>query len=242
MPRLVLASAAFALTLTPPALLAQATNFVTNGGFEDGTYPATVGGYQYSDTPNGWTPNAAFNEYGYFDGYNAVTTEGRHALPFGYYINDPTPYSGAYELRTGNGDGEPLATLSQTFSDNSGASYSGSVWIYYGGNGGRDPDAFFDVLIGNTPLVTLNDNAPAAWTDYTFTFTGTGSDTLTIEGQTNPNEWYVDNVSVTGAAGPTNVPEGGATGLYLLLAAVACSAAMLFRSLTIKKGPREELA
>jgi hypothetical protein len=42
---------------------------------------------------------------------------------------------------------------------------------------------------------------------FFFSFVGTGSDTLTIQGNTNPGEWSVDDVSVTGAAvGATLLP------------------------------------
>ena len=90
-------------------------------------------------------------------------------------------------------------------------------------------------------MVALNDSAPAAWTDYTFSFTGSGSDTLTLVGQTDPSEWYVDDVSVIAGGsggGTTSLPEGGASGLYLVLAVAACCAPMLFRSRTIKEGVR----
>jgi hypothetical protein len=45
-------------------------------------------------------------------------------------------------------------------------------------------------------VVILNDTV-SGYTEFFFSsFTGTGSDTLTIEAQTNPSEWYVDDVVV----------------------------------------------
>lgn len=164
----------------------RADELITNGGFEDGTYTSIVGGYTSASVPVGWTPNAAFDLEPLF---NSVITGNQHA--------------GAFDLSISNYDYQPLATLSQTFYDVSGDTYSGSFWAYDGGANG-DSNAFLALLIDGTPEVGLNDTV-AKWTEYTFSFTGTGSDKLTIEATTNPNEWYVDNVSVTGT--PSPVPE-----------------------------------
>jgi len=47
---------------------------------------------------------------------------------------------------------------------------------------------------------------------HTFGFTGSGTDVLGLTGNTNPQEWYVDDVAVTCAAGtvcaaPPPLPE-----------------------------------
>jgi hypothetical protein len=168
------------LLLLGPSILC-ASEFVVNGGFEGGTYSSTIGGNTNGSVPVGWTPNAGFDLE---PGFNHVASGNQ--------------YAGSYDLSISNYDFQPLAALSQTFTDVSGATYSGSFYAYDGGAGG-DGNAFLSVLVNGTPYVTLDDTVNA-WTQYSFTFTGTGSDTLTIEAQTNPAEWYVDNVSVTGQA------------------------------------------
>ena len=219
------ASAIIALFLAPSASQAQATNFITNGGFENGVYNSTAGGYENNGTPDGWTPNGQFNRVNEYD-----------------FVSTFKPHSGSYSLEIGAGDyPNPIPTISQTFTDVNGDAYSGSIWVYYAGAGepGGEDD-FAKVLIDGTTEVSLTDTASASWTEFTFSFTGTGSDTLTIEAESNPDAWYFDDVSVVaggsggGGGGSTSVPEGGATGLYLLLAAAACFATMLFSSRTIK--------
>jgi len=80
---------------------------------------------------------------------------------------------------------------------------------------GTDSAAFFQILIDGTSVLDLPGTAIDTWTNYTFSFTGTGSDALTIEAQTNPGEWYADDVSVTGAAvGTSAAPLPAALPLF----------------------------
>jgi len=60
------------------------------------------------------------------------------------------------------------------------------------------------------------------WNEYSFAFFASGSDTLTITAETNPSEWYVDNVSVVGAVA---APDQVSTVLLLGLGMVALAAA-----------------
>jgi hypothetical protein len=169
------------LALFAPAALHADSQLIVNGGFENGTYTSTVGGNTNAFVPVGWTANAGFDLNPAFN-----------------RVNTGNQFDGNYLLSISNFDYQPLATLSQTFSDVSGDTYSGSFWAYDGGANG-DPNAYLSLLIDNNALVTLGDTI-GSWTQYTFTFTGTGSDTLTLAAQTNPSEWFVDDVSVTGQA------------------------------------------
>jgi PEP-CTERM motif len=56
--------------------------------------------------------------------------------------------------------------------------------------------------------MTLTDstNNISNWASYTFNFTGTGSDTLTIAAQTDPGYWFVDDISVPGGSSTTPEP------------------------------------
>jgi hypothetical protein len=176
---------------------AVAGNLVQNCGFEGGTYTSGPN----TSVPNDWTSNAAFDD---FTSFNNV----RFAP-----IN-----SGVLALSIGNTDPEPVPTLSQTLADVSGTTYSGSLFVNYGGAGDNDSSVFFNVQINGADVVSLDDSAPGTYTEYTFSFTGTGSDELTLTGNTTPSEWFVDDVVVTGSSGPTPVPEP--TSLGVLGAAV----------------------
>ena len=66
---------------------------------------------------------------------------------------------------------------------------------------------FFNVLVDNNPLVQLDGTASSTKTEYTFSFVGTGSDTLTLTGNTNIGHWYVYDTSVVETAAPVAKPS-----------------------------------
>jgi hypothetical protein len=109
-------------------------------------------------------------------------------------------------------DSQPAPTLSQTLTTISGAVYAGSLYVQNGAAGPpghvADPKAFFDVLVDGLNVVSLT-GAAGGYTLYTFAFTGTGSDTLDLTGNTAVSSWYVDDVAVT-CANPAAV--GGCSG------------------------------
>lgn len=170
-------------------------NLVTNCGFENGVYSSTLSTFTNGNVPNSWTPNSGFDE---FPGFNQVTSA--------------NPNSGNDGLLIGNGDAEPTPTLSQTFSDTLGVTYNGSLYISYGGAGQNDSAASFQTLINGTTKVSLGDSASLTYTKFTFSFVGTGSDTITLQGNTNPSEWEVDDIAITAASG-TSTPEPGSMAL-----------------------------
>ena len=185
-------------------------NIVQNCGFEDGVYTNTLGGSTNTSVPNDWTPNSGFDFAPAFDHLSLAPVN-----------------SGIDALSIGNDDNQPVPALSQVLTDTSGTTYNGSLYVDYGGAGTGDALVFFDVQINGTNVVALDDTAPGGssdvFTQYTFSFTGTGSDTLTLTGNTSPSEWYVDDVVVT--PGSTSaVPEphlplllAGLFGAFLLL-------------------------
>jgi hypothetical protein len=182
---------------------AVAGNLVTNCGFEGGTYSSTIGGNTNNSVPNGWTPNAGFDLEPTFN-----------------FVSNPllnSGHSGSFALVIGNLDSQPPPAVSQTLTDVAGATYSGSIFVDYGGGGDGDAGAFFDVQINGGNVLALDDTSPARYTEYTFSFTGTGSDMLTLTGNTNPSSWVVDDVVVTGPLQAVPAPLIG-HGLPLVLA------------------------
>ncbi|HBZ71185.1 MAG TPA: hypothetical protein DEP35_16215 [Deltaproteobacteria bacterium] len=182
---------------TPSACDAVAGNLVANCGFEGGVYSSTIGGFTNTSVPNGWTPNQAYDQ----TGFNHVVT---------------TPVnSGGFALQIGNFDTEPAPTLSQILTDVATASYSGSIFVNYGGFTTPDSGAFFDLQINGVTVLALNDTTPNSYVQYNFSFTGTGSDTLTLTGNTNLSEWFVDDVVVTAVPEPATglLVMGGVLGL-----------------------------
>jgi hypothetical protein len=201
-----LVSLTLLLLFASPTLRATASicdgisnNLLLNCGFEAGVTSNTMGGFTNSNVPVDWTPNTAFDE---FNGFNGTTTSATD-------VN-----SGLAALSIGDFDAQPLAQLSQTFSDVLGATYTLNFFAFDGGANG-DANAFLSASINGVALVTLNDTVSAyPATPFSATFVGTGSDTLTFSAQTNPSEWFVDDASVVGP------PPGGVTpepGSMLLL-------------------------
>jgi len=181
------------ITVAPTAMAipsicdATAGNIVLNCGFEDGVH--TSGANLL--VPNDWTSNAAFDA---IPNFNQVQ---------GFFVN-----SGSDALQIGNLDSQPPPVLTQSLTDVLGGVYSGSIFVQYGGHANNDPLAFFDVTINGVPRLSLDFNAPNAFTQYNFSFVGTGSDVLGLTANTNPSFWYADDVVVTLAGpGPGPAPE-----------------------------------
>lgn len=117
------------------------------------------------------------------------------------------------------------STLSQAFSDTSGASYTFSFW-YNANNTGSVSD--FSAYFDGTQLLSLGNPTYTAgvWTQYTFTVTGTGSDTISFNSRNDPSWDALDNVSVSGLA---PIPEPPTWTLFLLGAALFAAAARFGR-------------
>jgi len=118
-------------------------------------------------------------------------------------FEDTEVVSGAFDDYSGAQDGTFYAvmgpvgsdgTLSQTFSTVAGQSYTFSFWFASVGDNPSDFTASWD----GTPVLALtNPNTGANWTQYTFTETGTGSDTISFAFRDDPAFMALDNVSVT---------------------------------------------
>ena len=117
-------------------------------------------------------------------------------------FEDTQVSSGAFYDYSGAQDGTFYATLgpvgsdgtlSQTFATIAGAEYTFSFWFASVGDNPSDFSVFWD----GTPLLSLsNPNTGANWTQYTFTATATGSDTLLFSFRDDPGWMALDNISV----------------------------------------------
>jgi hypothetical protein len=87
-------------------------------------------------------------------------------------------------------------TLSQTFTTTPGAQYTFSFWFASVGDNPSDFSASWDA---NLLLSLTNPNTGVNWTEYSFTQTGTGSDTITFSFADTPAYLALDNVSVVQA-------------------------------------------
>ena len=153
---------------------AVAGNLIANCGFEGSFTTTSIG----ATIPAGWTANSGYT-----------------STDFNQVVLGPVN-SGLQALQIGNFEFQAVPSLSQTFSDTSGQHYNGSLFLNNGGHGNFDVGAFFQVLINGLVVASADVTWPATYTALTFGFTGTGSDTLTIQGNLNFVEWFVDDVSV----------------------------------------------
>jgi hypothetical protein len=179
---------------TPSICDADAGNRVTNCGFEGGTY---LDGAGYA-VPNGWTEVGAYNG----TGFNVVSDE---------------PHSGTYAMWNGNYNYQGLGGEKQTITDVSGDTYTVSFYVFQTGtnssNNGSGPTQEFQASWDGAMLLNESNTSQSTYTYYSYTVTGSGSDTLEFEGFSDSGYNVFDDVEVNGAA-PSSVPEPGTLALF----------------------------
>ena len=126
----------------------------------------------------------------------------------------PEVFTGSFYAYSGAEDGTyylvmgPVGsdgTLSQTFSDTAGQHYTFSFWFASVGDNPSDFSAYWD---GGTALLSLtNPNTGANWSEYSYSVTGTGSDTISFNERDDPGYMALDNVSVSPSGGTTPEPS-----------------------------------
>jgi|SRR5271165_1018716 len=124
-----------------------------------------------------------------------------------------------YALALGNFGTSGLATISQGFTDTAGVLYTLSFSLYNGAVGNNVN--FLASIDGTTVLNSVN-TLIQPYQVYSFTFTGTGSDTISFSAVNDPSYYYLSNVSVR-ESGAVTTPEPTSilfvgTGLASLLA------------------------
>ena len=112
--------------------------------------------------------------------------------------------NGSFSWYSGDQDGDgywaalgPVGadgTLSQTFATTAGAHYTFSFWFASNGDNPSDFSASWD---GVSVLSLTNPNTGIPWSLFSFSETGTGSDTIYFAFADNPAYMALDNVSVT---------------------------------------------
>jgi len=114
------------------------------------------------------------------------------------------------------GDG----TLSQSFADHAGQHLTVSFLLAVDGQTPNDFTASFD----GAALLAVSDAPAQGWTEYTYSVTATGLDTLNFSFRDDPGYWALDGISVTQTAVPEPASLAGLGG------GLACLAAMLWRT------------
>jgi PEP-CTERM motif len=163
-----------AATLLLCAPMAFGQNLLSNGGFETGDFTGWTTGGNFEDTE---VVSGAFYEY-------SGAQEGNF-----YAVLGPVGSDG---------------TLSQSFADHAGTSYTFSFWLASVGDNPSDFSAYWD---GTSVLSLTNPNTGANWSEFSFTETGTGNDTISFSFRDDPAYIALDNVSVSAQSGTGTVPE-----------------------------------
>jgi hypothetical protein len=112
--------------------------------------------------------------------------------------------------------------LAQTFATTPGAGYTLDYWLQHDGG---SPSSFHAMIDGvDIPASALSNPPAFGYTEYTFTFTATGSTTeLKFGFREDPTYFHLDDVSVS-AVPPPAPPPGGGGGSAPLLAATSIPA------------------
>lgn len=106
---------------------------------------------------------------------------------------DTGVHSGGFFAALGNVGSD--GTIRQTLADVSGQSYTFS--FFYAADGGQPHD--FSASWDGTTLLALTDTPAQGYTEYSYTVTGTGSDTISFRERNDPSYDGLDDVSVTSA-------------------------------------------
>jgi hypothetical protein len=134
-------------------------------------------------------------------GNNLVQNPGFETGDFTDWTNDGNERVDSNSPHTGSYDADfpsvnIYGTISQTLTTTAGTSYTLTFWLENQASSGSGCD--FQVMWNNVLLSggDISGCVYTPYTQYTFTITGTGSDTLSFKGQNNPAAYYLDDISV----------------------------------------------
>ena len=126
---------------------------------------------------------------------------------------DEGPNSGSFFAALGNVGSD--GSVSQTLATTAGQTYTFNFFLASDGGTPSDFQAQWD----GVSLVSLVNTPATPYLPYTFTVTGTGSDTINFLERNDPSWWGLDDVSVVAA---TATPEPSSLfGSFLLLGLLA---------------------
>lgn len=188
---------AVGVMLVLPAKGVRASDLVTNGGFETADF-------------TGWTLT-----------WNPTTANFGLMPWFAPYFEVPS-HTGVWSAYFA-GLGPDYDTFSQTLTTIPGATYTLDYWLQHfavsplGGNNSPFPTVDgFEFLVDATTELSIQSQPDFGYTEYSDTFVGTGSDTITFGGNSTFGLYSVDDVSVTlnGSVG-ASTPEPGPLSLLL---------------------------
>jgi hypothetical protein len=143
-------------------------------------------------------------ETGTFSGWTQSGNTGATGVGTG------TVHNGTYAAFLGPVGSEGF--LAQTFPTTAGASYTLDYWLQHDGG---SPSSFHAMINGvDIPASVLNNPPAFGYTEYTFTFTATGSTTeLKFGFREDPTYFHLDDVSVQPTPAPVPPGGGGGSGL-----------------------------
>jgi hypothetical protein len=193
-----------ALSAALAAGAAGAAPILANGGFEGGFGPVTVDIWTNAFTPNGWTPNFAF----------AAEPANNHQVADSLFA-----HTGTGALALGNPDSNSGAELGQDFADIAGHTYIVDFWSAIDTiETEADPNGLLRITAGAGSFTVQEGDASFAYAHHSFSFLGSGHDSLSILAATNVGSWLIDDVSVrdNGGAGGLGVPEPATWALMIL--------------------------
>jgi len=115
-------------------------------------------------------------------------------------------------------------TIAQTLTTTPSQTYTLAFWLINANSAGYGSD--FQALWNGTQFLDQTTYTNGI-VEFTFTVTGTGSDTLTFEGYNTADSYYLSDISVTANESPNPIPEPSS--LWLLGSGLAGLAGMLRR-------------
>lgn len=176
---------------------AFAQNLISNPSFETETDAGTKGSYVLSAAigatpaaqPDSWTfvPSAALSDSQATSYYTAQ--QGKWLIYFGAGgdpNSDTNPAQSSYD------------SLQQTVTTVANQKYTLSYYLL---DSGLTPGFVFNSTWDNKVITgsQVSDNVPSVWTQYSFTVTGTGSDTVGLNGYDASSFGSLDSVSLVQA-------------------------------------------
>ncbi len=193
-------------------------NIVVNGSFESETNllnanpGATYGVLGTDPAPDGWTFTASdLTNFSYSESNgdssrpsDPVTGNSVNAQDGNWYVS-----FGAYNVSGASGPTSEADydSLSQVLSTTVGQTYNLTYYVYaLGGSGNTFSGDYFnatwDGVVVNGSQISDNQTSFGGWVKYSLNVTGTGSDTLALNGFNNTTFVNVDNVSVVAQSVP----------------------------------------